>query len=124
MEAVDRKTALIADDNKMIRMLFTKVLSSLGIEVIGEASDGEEAIEMYFNTTPTLLLLDILMPGKRGTDVLLEIKESFPEARVIMISSINDEEIAEKCFDLGAEGYLQKSASISDIKQMISAVIG
>ena len=122
MELNENKTALIADDNAGVRMLFSRVLKSINIEIVAEAANGNEAIDMYFETNPTVMLLDIMMPGKSGTEVLKEIMQDDPDACILMMSSINDEEVAEKCFDLGAEGYLQKNASLNDIRQTILAV--
>jgi two-component system chemotaxis response regulator CheY len=117
---MDNVTVLIADDNMAVRSMLRKVMSSMGIEVVGEATDGFEAIELFYETNPTLVLLDILMPEKRGTEVLSEIMQNDNDAVVLMLSSINDEEVAEKCFNLGAKGYIQKNASLRDIKSMIS----
>jgi two-component system chemotaxis response regulator CheY len=119
MASSKKLTAIIADDENHIRVLIKTVLKSMGMEIVGEAKTGEEAIRLYKEKMPRMLFLDINMPSKTGEDALQEIMEEFPEAFVIMLSSVADRESVEKCIELGAVNYIRKDTPISEMKKMI-----
>ena len=110
---------LLADDETHIRLLLKTVLKSLKAEVVAEATNGQEAIDFYREKKPTLAMLDINMPVKTGQEALAEIISEFPEAQVIMMTSLSDSETVEQCVELGATGYILKDTPLSEMKELI-----
>ncbi len=110
---------LIADDEIHLRMLMKKVMTSMNCEIVGEAKNGIEAIELYKKEKPDLLLLDINMPVKTGEEALKEIIEEFPDAFIIMLTSLADMESVENCLNLGASNYIRKDTPLDEIKKII-----
>ena len=115
--------AIIADDDASIRTLHKMILKSFGCDVIGEAVNGKEAVNLVLKERPDLLIMDIVMPQKSGIEALEEITRQFPNVKVIMSSSLADEELADKCFDLGASAYIVKNTSNEEKKGIIKSVI-
>jgi two-component system chemotaxis response regulator CheY len=114
-----RPKVVIADDENHCRVLIKAVLASMNCDVVGEARTGDEAIELYRKHRPNLLLLDVNMPIKTGDEVLEELFSTFPEAFVIVLTSVTDMESIEKCLSLGAANYIRKDTPISEIKMII-----
>lgn len=111
----------IADDHPLVREGLKKVVnqSTIDIEVIGEASDAHELMEELEKVDPSILILDIAMPGKSGLDVLKEIKDFYPDLPVLILSIHPEDRFAVRALKAGAHGYLNKR-SISD--QLITAI--
>jgi two-component system, chemotaxis family, chemotaxis protein CheY len=99
---------LIADDSVFARKHIGKIVSVIGGEVIGEAGNGNEAVEMYFRLKPDLVLMDITMPELDGVDALRKILEGDKNAKVIMISSIGHREMVYQAISLGAKHFVIK----------------
>jgi len=116
---VRRPRVVVADDESHCRMLIKAVLTSMNCEVVGEARTGDEAIELYRKLKPNLMLLDVNMPFKNGDEVLEELFSSFPDAFVIVLTSVTDMESIERCLSLGAANYIRKDTPISEIKVII-----
>lgn len=114
-----KKSVLIADDDVSMRKLMAATLKSTDFEVVGEAKNGLEAIAMYKDLKPGLLLLDINMPEKNGEEVLRELKAEFPDAVIIMLTAHRDLDSIEDCFNLGAANYIPKDMSRSQVKETI-----
>lgn len=112
-------TVLLADDDKIIRMLMKKNLEKLDFEICGEAVNGNEAVELYKKLKPHLLLLDLDMPEKNGEDALKEIIKEFPDAFVIMLTSHKQREVVGACFKFGATDFIPKDASRERIHETI-----
>ncbi|MBF0226214.1 MAG: response regulator [Desulfobacterales bacterium] len=110
---------LIADDEPHIRLMLKTIITSMGAEIAGEAKNGAEAIEFYKKNLPNITLLDINMPVKTGVDALKEIKAEFPNALILMMTSVADMKTVEKCIELGAANYMLKDTPIPEIKNMI-----
>lgn len=110
---------LIADDEFYCRALLKEMMASMNCEVIGEAANGLEAVAMYRELNPHLVLMDVNMPLKMGDDALEEIMKEFPKAFVIIISSIADMSHVEKCLAAGASNYIRKDTPIAEIKRII-----
>ena len=99
---------LIIDDSKAVRKFVSNCVVAVGGEVIGMAEDGEEGLEKFKTLGPDIVLLDVTMPNKDGRTCLREILEIDPRAFVIMLSSINSQEIVDECISLGAKAFLNK----------------
>ncbi|MFX4261120.1 response regulator [Pelotomaculum propionicicum] len=102
------KRILIVDDSSFARSMLTEIFIKHGYDVVGEASSGSEALEKYGQLKPDLVTMDIAMPGLDGIMAIKEIIHSFPEARVVVISSIHSKEIVKKALLAGAFDYVIK----------------
>ena len=114
-----RPRVLIAEDESHSRLLLKAILTSMNCEVVGEATTGVEAIALFKQLKPHLLLLDINMPSKTGDEVLQEIMAEYPKAFVIIMTSVADLETIERCIELGAASYIRKDTPIEEIRQTI-----
>lgn len=110
---------LIADDERTIRMVFKKVLSLLGVENVIEAESGQQAIEMFREHHPDLLLLDINMPNLNGDEALEQIHQEAPNVRAIMLTSVAEMDVVKRCILLGATNYILKNNPLDKIKLML-----
>lgn len=110
---------LLADDEKHVRQLIRAVLSTLSCEVIGEAMNGEEAVVLYKEMQPDVVLLDINMPIKDGLAALREIKSHNGDAVVIMLTSLSDMGTIQAALDLGASQYIRKDTPVAELKQLL-----
>ena len=109
---------LIVDDEPMMRAVLRMVLEGIGANVVGEASNGVEAIDEFVDTSPALTLLDIEMPVKNGFDALSEIKQKDSKARVIMLTANDDTSIAEACIANGAIDYILKGQTPEELMKV------
>ncbi len=110
---------ILADDEIFVRVLMRKVMTSMKCEIVGEAKDGQEAIDLFREKKPDLLLLDINMPVKTGEEALREISREFPNACVIMLTSLADMESVENCLNFGAANYIRKDTPLGEMKKII-----
>jgi two-component system, chemotaxis family, chemotaxis protein CheY len=110
---------MIADDEIHTRVFLKAILQGMKCEVVAEASNGAEVLEIYRNTRPHLLLLDVSMPFKTGDEALQEIMNEFPKAFVIMLTSVADVQTIEKCLQIGASNYIRKDTSVDEIRAII-----
>ena len=99
------ESILIVDDEEAIRRLLHKKLCSDGYQC-QEAGNAEQALSLLRNNGFGLLVLDIMMPGKSGTELLPEIKASYPDTAVVMVTATTDTDIAIQCMKRGAYDYL------------------
>ncbi len=93
-----------------------------GFEIVGEANDGQQTLELVAALTPDIVLLDILMPGLNGLDVLARIRQNFPAVRVLILSMNSAEEYVLQAMTAGAHGYLVKSDSPIELELALNAV--
>lgn len=118
-----RTKILIADDHAMVRQ---GIASFLGLseecEVVGEAADGVEAIEVAKKTKPDIILMDISMPRLGGLEATLEIKKLLPAVKVLVLTQYEDRVYIKRFFKAGASGYLLKKAVGEDLLTAIRAV--
>ena len=114
---------LLADDHDLMRAGLRALIRGYeGFEVIGEASNGHEALEQIEKLSPDIVLLDIMLPGLNGLDVLLRVPQIRAETRVIMLSMNSAEEYVLQAMRSGAAGYLVKSDSPNEFEAALKAV--
>lgn len=104
-------SVLVVDDVELFRTDLAAALSREGFEVVGEASDAEGAVTLAERLQPDLVVLDILMPGLSGLDVVEKIRAASPSSKVVMLTGSESEEDLLECIRVGARGYLVKDAS-------------
>ena len=110
---------LLADDEPHIRAMMKAVLQAAGCTVLGEARNGQEAVDLFRQLRPDLLLLDINMPVMTGTEALGKVMAEFPDALVVMLTSLADADSVEQCLSLGAVNYLRKDTPLGQIKDFV-----
>jgi two-component system response regulator NreC len=114
---------LVADDHGVVRAGLRALLSTQpDFEVIGEAADSDEALQLANNLRPDLMLLDINMPSISGIEVLQQLKKRLPDIRVLMLTVHEDEALLRKSIRAGAWGYVIKRAAESELINAIRAV--
>ena len=99
---------LIVDDLAFIKIVLRDIIEKSGFRVVGEASNGEQAITMYQDTRPDVVLMDITMPGMDGLTALSKIREIDPEARVIICSALGQQRLIVQAIQLGAKDFIVK----------------
>lgn len=114
---------LIVDDAKFMRILMTKILEEEGFEVVGEASNGEEAIEMVKELSPDIVTMDITMPEMDGITALKEIINIKPEVKVIMCSAINQRDMVLDALKIGAKDFISKPFEQNKVADVIKRVV-
>jgi len=115
--------ALIVDDAKLMRQTIRTILTGLGCEVVGEAADGEAACEKYLELKPDLVTLDVVMPKLSGIEALKRIRSHNPNAKVLMISAIDQREPLMEAHKLGAIDYVVKPFQPERIEEAVQRVI-
>ena len=121
---VEPRGVLIADDYDFIQKLVGHLLEDeSGFEIVGKATTGVEAVEMYKSKRPDVVLMDIRMPDLDGIGALKSIIEYDPDANVIMVSGLNSDEIKQKCYKFGAKDFITKPFRAKDMLGMIKGVL-
>ena len=113
---------LVADDHAVVRTGITHVLATADdIEVVGEAADGQQAVELAGARTADVVLMDLSMPVLDGIDATRRIREELPDAQVVVLTSFSDRDRILKALDAGAIGYLLKDAEPAELLAGIRA---
>lgn len=113
---------LVADDNRVVRALLRAQLEDEGYDVVGEASDGEEAIRLVGELRPQVLVLDLSMPRMDGLQALPLILAASPDVRVIVLSGFGQDQMQEQVLAAGAARYVEKSLKM-DLPGLIASVL-
>jgi len=104
-------SVLLVDDHSLVRRGFRRILEDAAdIEVIGEASDGGEAVKLAAQLRPRLIVMDCALPGMSGLDATRRILSKLPETAILMLSMHSEETWVHQALDAGARGYILKSA--------------
>lgn len=114
---------LIADDATFMRMMLKDILSHAGFINLIEAKNGREAINLFKVEKPELILLDVTMPDMDGLKALEEIKDVNPDVKIIMCSSMGQEELVSECFEKGADDFIMKPFKPERVVQAVSQFI-
>jgi response regulator NasT len=109
-----RRRVLIAEDEALIRLDLAEMLREEGYQVVGEAGDGQEAVELAESLKPDLVIMDVKMPRRDGIDAAGEIAEK-RLAPVVVLTAFSQRDLVERARDAGAMAYLVKPFSISDL---------
>jgi two-component system chemotaxis response regulator CheY len=113
---------LIADDALFMRMMLKDILSKNGFEVLGEAENGEDAVDKYKELKPDIALIDILMPLMDGLTATEKILETDSSAKVVMISALSESQYVEKALAVGAKDFIVKPFSPPNVVEVLTRV--
>lgn len=117
---------MLVDDTRTIRMILKQMLQSLGFEVIAEAEDGEEALQVLetLSPKPDIIFTDIEMPKMNGLDLARQIKYKGFQAKIIVVSSVADEHKVKESIIIGVDGYIIKPFERDTVLEKLARVMG
>ena len=123
LKSVTRITVLLADDHMIVREGLRKLLEAeRDIEVVGEAATGRQAVAMARKLRPAVVVMDIAMPLLNGLEATRQIRDTVPDAKVLVLSAHSDDAYIERLTALGATGYLIKQTSSHFLSEAIREV--
>ncbi|MHA6248075.1 response regulator [Pontibacter sp. CAU 1760] len=117
------KRILIVDDSFYMRTMLKNMLTDAGYEVVGEAPNGQTALELAKETKPDLVTLDVILPDNTGLDVLKGIRADQPDMKVIIVSAVGQEVIVNEAMEAGAKSYIVKPFSEEKVLEVVSKVL-
>ncbi|MFD2244688.1 response regulator [Pontibacter ruber] len=117
------KRILIVDDSFYMRTMLKNMLTDAGYEVVGEAPNGQTALELAKETKPDLITLDVILPDNTGLDVLKGIKAEQPDMKVIIVSAVGQEVIVNEAIENGALSYIVKPFSEEKVLETVNKVL-
>ena len=115
-------TCLVADDHPAVVEAVSDVLAEHGIEVVGRARDGREALELIEEAKPDVALLDLRMPGLSGIEVARLVGKSAPDTAVILYTAFGDRALLTEAMDAGARGFVLKEAPLAEVVRAVELV--
>ena len=119
----DKLTVLLVDDHALVRHGFRRILEDdAEIEVVGEASNGEEAVKLANAQKPAVIVMDCAMPGMNGLEATRKILEARPDAAILMLSMHSEDTLVRQALEAGARGYILKNAMDLDLANAIKRV--
>jgi DNA-binding NarL/FixJ family response regulator len=119
----EKITVLLVDDHALVRRGFRRLLEDVaGIEVVGEASNGAEAVRMVAELTPRVVVMDAAMPEMSGLNATRAILERHPDAAILMLSMHSEETLVRQALQAGAKGYVLKNAMDLDLPAAVRRV--
>ncbi len=118
------KTVLIVDDVAFVRKTLAEVLTDAGYTVVGEAVDGEDAINQWENLRPDFVTMDVVMPRLSGIEATREIMKIDRQAVIVMISSMDQIHLVMEAVQVGAKDYIQKPFHARDVKAVLERALG
>jgi two-component system chemotaxis response regulator CheY len=114
---------LIADDASFMRQMIREIIEPEGYEVVGEATDGMEAVEQFEELRPDLVTMDIVMPKRSGIDAVRGILEKTPEACVVMCSALGQETLVMEALQAGAKDFIVKPFKPDSVVSTLAKVL-
>lgn len=117
------KKVLIVDDASFMRMMIKDILTKNDYEVVGEAADGNEAVEQYKETAPDIVTMDITMPDKDGIEAVKEIMEIDSNALVIMCSAMGQQAMVMEAIQAGAKDFIVKPFQQERVLQALDKAV-
>lgn len=116
-------TVLLADDHHLVRRGFRRILEDdAALRVVGEASDGDQAVQLALELNPRVVVMDCAMPGTSGLVAMRRILESRPDTAVLMLSMHSEQTLVSQAIGAGARGYILKSAIDLDLASAVKRV--
>jgi two-component system response regulator DegU len=110
---------MLADDHRMLREGLSRSMTEHGFDVVGEARDGVEAVNMACSLSPDVILMDVTMPEMDGVEACRQVRAAVPGTRVVMLTMHADQEVLANAIRAGACGYLVKDCSTEEIASAV-----
>jgi two-component system, chemotaxis family, chemotaxis protein CheY len=123
MSTKDKIKVMIVDDSVIIRQMIKKYLSELNIEIVGTAGDGKSAIQLFKETQPDVVTLDITMPKVDGFTVLEEMVKENSKSKIMVITALTDKATGMRAIKTGAKGYLSKPFTPEKLRSSFDRLI-
>ncbi len=113
---------LLAEDHKIVRQGTRLYLESVGVEVIGEATNGREAIELTGKLQPDVVVMDIHLPELTGIEATRRIRHEYPDIRILVLTAYDEPAYVHALLDAGADGFILKTAELSELYKALTEV--
>lgn len=123
MLGTPQKTVLIADDIEFVRKTLRTILQGGGFQVVAEATNGEEAVQLFQKFKPTFVTVDLVMPLMSGIDVTKSILRIEPSTRVVVLTAMMQEHLVTEAIQAGARDYLVKPFQAQDVIQTLTQLL-
>lgn len=117
------KTVLIVDDIAFVRKTLTDILTQAHYQVIGEAADGAEALNLYTKLRPDIVTMDVVMPLMSGIDATRRILKLDQHAKIVIISAMGQENLVMEAINVGAKDYILKPFSTEDVLKTVERAL-
>ena len=114
---------LICDDSAFMRMVLKRMLVEKGHEVVGEAGDGKQAVQMYYQYKPDVITMDITMPEMDGIQAVKVIHEDNPLVRIVMVTAIGQRPIITEAIKAGASDFIVKPFDADQVEKIINGLL-
>ena len=114
---------VLVDDSKVARTLLKNILESAGHEILAEGSNGLEGFDLYREHKPDIITLDITMPVQNGIDCLKNIIKHYPDAKVILVTSVGKDKLVDEAMSSGAKAFLIKPLDEVDVTTTLDIVL-
>jgi two-component system chemotaxis response regulator CheY len=118
------RKVLIVDDAVVMRMMIKNILSKSGFEVVGEAENGLQAVEKYKALQPDIVTMDMVMPDMDGISAVRAIVSEFPNAKIIMCTSMGQQALVVEAIQAGAKDFIVKPFQPSNVLEAVKKVLG
>ncbi len=115
---------LLAEDHKIVRQGTRLYLESQGVDVVGEATNGREAVEMTRELLPDVVVMDIHLPELTGVEATRRIRHDYPDVRVLVLTAYDEPAYVHALLDAGADGFILKTAELSELFAALQEVAG
>lgn len=115
---------LVVDDAIFMRKMISDILEGHGMEIAGEADNGQLAVERYKEIKPDLVTMDIIMPEMNGIDSVREIIAADPQARIVMCSALGQQALVQDALNAGAKDFLIKPFNPSRVIEVVTKILG
>ena len=116
------RVVLVDDHDLLRRGIKTMLESEADIQVVGEAADGTDVLDIVEETMPDVVLMDVIMPNKDGIEATREIKDRFPNVGVVVLSGHDEQQFVFDAVKAGASGYVLKSADLEEVVETVKSV--
>lgn len=115
MTAEERHSVVVADDHPLFRLGLTVVLEQHGLDIVGQAGRGDEALQLVLSRRPDLVLLDVRMPGLDGIEVCRRVRASLPATRCVMLSTYDEPAVLRQAMEAGAAAFFGKDTAPDEV---------
>jgi two-component system chemotaxis response regulator CheY len=115
---------MVVDDALFMRNILKDIFVRYGFEVVAEADNGEAVLQLYLDTRPDLVTMDIVMPKKSGIEALQDIMAADPEAHVIMVSALGQDSLVIEAVEAGARDFIVKPFKEDKVLETVRRVVG